>query len=116
MEKITKKFEGTSCLADCLAEVNNMAKVAALVGDSKFPLSDLMYDTRSVVELYQNYMISHAVGTYARYYIGIRKLGCEGSESLKEVQMRLDCFGAALFFIKLDIGDGIIKMEVEVNI
>lgn len=110
MIEFTKHYKGINALSDCIRDLEKMADVSALMGNMKYPQSDLVIYLPYIISEY--YKLQHTDKT-SNFFIGFCKTGIEGSGELKHVLARC---GKALFLVKLTLKYTDVTMEAKAEI
>ena len=113
MVEFKKHYEGINAISDCIRDLEKMADVCALIGNIKYPQSDLVIDLPYIIGEY--YKLRYT-DKESHFFLGLRKTGSEGSGELKHVLDRCGSFGKALFLVKLTLKYTDVTMEVKAEI
>ena len=113
MIEFTKHYKGINAISDCIRDLEKMADVCTLMGNMKYPQTDLVIDLPYLIGEY--YKLQHTDKT-SNFFIGFRKTGSEVGGELQHVLARCGSFGKALFLVKLTLKYTDVTMEAKAEI
>lgn len=108
MIEFTKHYEYNESLSDCLRDIEKIADVCAIIGDSTSPRMNLVDNIPNIINACNN--LEHD-GETSCFYIGFSKNDCEVGQDLDDVKDEL-FGGKPLFLIKLTMKYRVVPTEI----
>lgn len=108
MKEFTKYYEYSESLSDCLRDIEKIADVCAIIGNSSSPQINLVDSFPNIINACNN--LEHD-GETSCFYIAFSKNDCEVGQDLDDVKDEL-FGGKALFLIKLTMKYRVIPTKI----